>query len=232
MRDFNRSARELRPITITRNFTTNAPGSVLMAYGNTKVLCTASINRMVPKFLKGTESGWLTAEYSLLPSATHERSPRDVHGISGRSQEIQRLIGRCLRQAIDLRQIPELTINIDCDVLQADGSTRVASITGGCIALYDALAALGDSYRGAFRQWIAAVSVGLVDADLLLDLNYQEDSAASFDFNVVINQQQQLIEIQGTAEKQAIEQTSLHTMLTLATDGCQQLILRQQRAVA
>jgi ribonuclease PH len=233
VRPSTRSRDELRDIRFTRKFTKHAAGSVLVEYGDTKVLCTASITAGVPKFLKGTNKGWLTAEYGMLPSATHERVQREVSRgcASGRTQEIQRLIGRSLRAAIDLSLLGEYTINIDCDVLQADGGTRTASITGGCVALVDALETLkrqGMLKSNPLKYLIASVSVGVYKETPILDLDYIEDSAAETDMNIVMNEQGGFIEIQGTAERDVFQIQELQGMLDLARTGIRSLIQKQR----
>lgn len=224
---------QLRPITITRNFTKHAEGSVLVTFGDTQVLCTASVISGVPRFLKDSGKGWVTAEYSMLPRATRERVEREaVRGKQGgRTLEIQRLIGRSLRAAVDLTAMGENTITIDCDVLQADGGTRTAAITGGCVALYDAIAHLRVRRKLAkdpFKHWVAAISVGLCQNTPALDLDYSEDSNADIDMNVVMSDQGEFLEIQGTAEKTPFKKTELYTLLELAEQGIQQLIMQQK----
>jgi ribonuclease PH len=227
---------ELRHIKITRNYTKHAEGSVLMEYGDTKIICNASVVPGVPRWLKGTGQGWLTAEYSMLPRATHDRIQRETNktGASGRTQEIQRLIGRALRAAIDLSALGEYTIYIDCDVLQADGGTRTASITGGCIALYDAVTRLAKqtgNKKLIFKFFVAAVSVGIVSDNVVLDLNYLEDSNAGTDMNVVMNEHGEFVEIQGTAEKKLFNTQELTKMLALAQQGINSLIAEQKASV-
>ncbi len=237
MRPDNRKLNELRPIKFTRQFTRYAEGSVLVEFGHTKVLCNASIQTgQVPRFLKGKNQGWVTAEYGMLPRATHDRSDREAARgkQSGRTQEIQRLIGRSLRTCIDMKAIGENTITIDCDVLQADGGTRTAAITGGCIALYDAvkqLENLGVLKSRAFLQFIAAVSVGVHKGEVMLDLEYTEDSTAETDMNVVMNDKNEFIEVQGTAESGAFSMQQLTGMSELAQKGIAELIALQKDAV-
>jgi ribonuclease PH len=229
-----RSRDELRDIHFTRHYTKHAEGSVLVEYGDTKVLCTATVVPGAPKFLKGTNQGWLTAEYAMLPSSTLTRIPRDKMGPSGRSQEIQRLIGRSLRSAVDLSLIGDYTINIDCDVLQADGGTRTASITGGCVALVDALSKMrqqGILKNNPLKFLIAAVSVGVYKDLPVLDLDYIEDSNAKTDMNVVMTEQGSFIEVQGTAEKGPFEIQDLQGMLDLAKKGIQTLVQKQKLAL-
>ncbi|MFA6036650.1 MAG: ribonuclease PH [Legionellales bacterium] len=237
MRANDRANNTLRPITFTRNYTQYAEGSVLVEFGATKVLCNASISPgNVPRFLKGTGQGWVTAEYSMLPRATHDRVDREsVRGKqSGRTLEIQRLIGRSLRAMVDLKALGENTITIDCDVIQADGGTRTAAITGGCVALVDALQQLQDLKvlkKPALIQRVAAVSVGIHNNVPMLDLNYHEDSSAQTDMNVVMTQDLKFIEVQGTAENQAFTQEQLQSMLALAKEGLVQLFDLQAQAL-
>jgi ribonuclease PH len=229
-----REANQLRPITLTRQYTAYAEGSVLVSFGDTKVLCNASVQPgQVPKFLKGKDQGWITAEYGMLPRATHDRSDREAARgqQSGRTQEIQRLIGRSLRACVDLKALGENTIIVDCDVIQADGGTRTAAITGGCVALYDAISSiydLGILKRNPFKQFIAAVSVGIHKGEALLDLDYLEDSNAQTDLNAVINETGNFIEVQGTAEQQAFTQHELIAMTELAHQGVARLIKAQR----
>lgn len=227
---------ELRDIRITRKFTKHAEGSVLIEYGETKVICTASVVPGVPKFLKGTNQGWLTAEYGMLPRSTSERMQREASrgGQSGRTQEIQRIIGRALRAAVDLSLMGEYTLNIDCDVLQADGGTRTASVTGSCVALVDALEVLkrqGVLKSNPLKYLIASVSVGIYKGMPILDLDYVEDSNAETDMNVVMTEQGDFIEIQGTAEKSSFPVQQLQGMLDLARTGIRSLIEKQREAL-
>lgn len=235
MRPSGRQANQLRPITITRQFTKHAEGSVLVEYGNTKVICNASVIYGVPRFLKGSNQGWLTAEYGMLPRATHDRTDREATRgkQSGRTQEIQRLIGRSLRTCIDLKCIGENTITVDCDVIQADGGTRTASITGGCIAIVDAIRTMqtkGTLSRDPIKQMIASTSVGIYQGKPVLDLDYAEDANAHTDMNVVMNDQGQFIEIQGTAEAKPFHMDELMAMLELAKTGINQ-IFEYQRSI-
>ncbi|MBX3708571.1 MAG: ribonuclease PH [Gammaproteobacteria bacterium] len=234
MRPSHRANNQLRNIKITRNYTKHAEGSVLIEFGDTKVLCTASITPGVPPFLKDKGKGWITAEYGMLPRSTHERMHREAAKgkQTGRTQEIQRLIGRSLRTAVDLDLLGEYTIVIDCDVIQADGGTRTASITGGCVALHDAVEYLQHTNKintSPFLQYVASVSVGIYQGEPILDLDYAEDSSADTDMNIVMTEQGGFIEIQGTAEKDTFQQNSLDKMLTLAKDGIQQLIQIQKQ---
>ncbi len=237
MRPNNRAPHALRPIKFTRGYTRYAEGSVLVEFGNTRVLCNASIQPgQVPRFLKGTGQGWVTAEYSMLPRATHERTEREAAKgkLSGRTLEIQRLISRSLRAAVDLKALGENTIVIDCDVLQADGGTRTAAITGGTIALYDAvnsLRQLGVLSSNPFTQWVAAVSVGICQGEVVLDLEYTEDKGAETDMNVVMTEQGTFIEVQGTAEAQPFDMEQLNKMIEVAKGGIKELVELQKRCV-
>ena len=233
MRIDNRENNQLRPISFVRNFTKHAEGAVLVSYGDTKVLCTASIETQVPRWLKGTGKGWITAEYDMLPRATHERTQREAAKgkQSGRTQEIQRLIGRSLRAMVDLEKLGENTIHIDCDVLQADGGTRTASITGAAVALVDALEKLQAAKKlkaDPLVGLVAAVSVGIKNGEVLLDLNYSEDSSCDTDLNVVMTQKGEFIEIQGTAEEKPFTRAQVDEMLAIAEEGIKQLIAEQQ----
>jgi ribonuclease PH len=236
MRPSSRNNDQLRPIAITRHFTKHAEGSVLVEFGDTKVLCTASVISGVPRFLKDSKQGWLTAEYGMLPRATHDRVDREASKgrQGGRTLEIQRLIGRSLRSAVDLKLIGENTITIDCDVIQADGGTRTAAITGGCVALYDALSYLKEKLKLAqnpFKQWVAAVSVGIYQDIPVLDLDYAEDSKSDTDMNVVMAEKGGFIEIQGTAEGRTFKREELSSMVELAETGIRELIQKQKDAV-
>lgn len=237
MRPSGRTSNQLRPIQITRNFTNHAEGSVLIEMGETRVLCTASVEDGVPRFLKGKKQGWLTAEYGMLPRATHTRNGREAARgkQSGRTQEIQRLIGRSLRAAIDLNLLGEFTIHIDCDVLQADGGTRTASISGGCIALADAINHLIRTKKiktNPIKHMIGAVSVGIYKGSPVLDLDYPEDSVAETDMNIVMNEENGFIEIQGTAEGATFTQDELSEMMTLGQQGIKEIIEAQKSALA
>ncbi|NBO31405.1 MAG: ribonuclease PH [Cyanobacteria bacterium WB6_1B_304] len=225
---------QIRAIRFERGFTRFAPGSVLVHLGDTQVLCTASIQAGVPRFLEGKGQGWLTAEYRMLPSATWQRHERETWKISGRTQEIQRLIGRSLRAALDLSMLGERTLVIDADVLQADAGTRTTAITGGYVALHDAvhhLIKLGELEQSPICQQIAAVSVGLLDSQAMLDLNYAEDVAADVDFNVVMNDTFEIIELQGTAEIKSFSRCQLNHLLDLAEQGIQTLLTAQKMAL-
>ncbi|MFI3246163.1 MAG: ribonuclease PH [Ferrimonas sp.] len=235
MRSYGRSASQARPVTITRHFTAHAEGSVLIAFGETKVICTASVTEGVPRFLRGKGQGWITAEYGMLPRATHSRNDREAARgkQSGRTQEIQRLIGRSLRTAVDLKALGEYTITIDCDVIQADGGTRTASITGACVALMDAIDAMkakGWLKISPLKQQVAAVSVGIVNGEAVCDLDYREDSKADTDMNVVMTADGRFIEVQGTAEAEPFSHDELLRMMALAKTGIEQLIAAQKSA--
>lgn len=241
MTDFQRAdgraVDELRPVRITRNFTSNPAGSVLVEFGNTRVMCTASVEERIPRFKLGSGEGWLTAEYSMLPAATHERMPREsMKGkVKGRTHEISRLVGRSLRAAVDLSELGENTIAIDCDVLQADGGTRTASITGAYVALADAIAELkrrGVVPGNPLLDPVAAVSVGVIDGRVCLDLPYEEDSRAEVDLNVVMNAAGSFVEVQGTGEAGTFDRAQLDAMLDSATAGCMQLIELQRKVLA
>ncbi len=226
---------QLRPISFEQNFTRFAPGSVLTKCGDTQVLCTVSVSEGVPKFLKGTGKGWLTAEYRMLPSATQQRQERELLKLSGRTQEIQRLIGRSLRAAVDLEALGERTLTIDADVLQADAGTRTTAITGSFVALAHAISKLlqqGVLERSPMVGQVAAVSVGLLQSEPFLDLDYIEDVAADVDFNVVMNQDLGIIEVQGTAESGSFSRIQLNQLLDLAEKGIQQLLIAQREAIA
>ncbi len=233
MRPSNREANQLREIKITRNYTNHAEGSVLVEFGQTRVLCTASVVDGVPRFLKGKGQGWITAEYGMLPRATHTRNEREASRgkQGGRTLEIQRLIGRSLRGCIDLKILGENTITLDCDVLQADGGTRTAAITGACVAMKDALnwmVAREKLRRIPQFNYIAAVSVGIYRGQPVLDLDYAEDVLAETDMNVVMNEAGQFIEVQGTAEDGSYTRAQLNDMLGLAESGISQLIEMQK----
>jgi ribonuclease PH len=227
----------MRSVSFTRQFTRHAAGSVLVAFGDTRVLCTASVTDQVPRWMKGRGQGWITAEYGMLPGATHTRSDREAARgkQSGRTQEIQRLIGRSLRAAVDLTRLGERQITVDCDVLQADGGTRTASITGGMVALVDALNGLqrqGVLTEDPLLHFVAAVSVGVYQGTPVLDLDYAEDSSADSDLNLVMAEGPQLIEIQGTAEEAPFSRAELNALLDLGEAGISQLIQAQHQALA
>lgn len=235
-RPSGRAADQAREITITRNYTKHAEGSVLVEFGDTKVICNASIEESIPRFLKGEGQGWLTAEYGMLPRSTGSRMGREAARgkQGGRTVEIQRLIGRSLRAAVDMKALGERTITIDCDVIQADGGTRTASITGGCVALIDALQTLVDKGKLKslpLKQKVAAISVGIYEGQAVLDLDYPEDSAAETDMNVIMTDKGGFIEIQGTAEGEAFEQEEFDAMLALARKGISEIFELQEAAI-
>ena len=235
-RSGGRAANALRPVRITRQFTRHAEGSVLIEAGDTRVLCTASIEEKVPPFLKGRGQGWLTAEYGMLPRSTHTRMDREAAKgkQSGRTQEIQRLIGRALRSVFDMNAMGERTIQLDCDVLQADGGTRTAAITGAFVAAHDAIALLlarGALPASPIRDFVAAVSVGVVGGVPLLDLDYNEDSGCDTDMNVVMTGSGGLVEVQGTAEGAPFSRTEMDALLDLAGAGIAQLVAAQKAAL-
>ncbi|WP_028109340.1 ribonuclease PH [Ferrimonas futtsuensis] len=237
MRPDNRAPNQTRPITLTRNYTRYAEGSVLVEFGHTKVLCNATVEEGVPRFLKGKGQGWVTAEYSMLPRATHSRSGREAARgkQGGRTLEIQRLIARSLRAAVDLEKLGEYTITVDCDVIQADGGTRTAAITGACVALVDALNGLQRDKKltvDPLKFMVAAVSVGVVDGQAVCDLEYVEDSAAETDMNVVMAEDGRMIEVQGTAEGEPFTHEELLEMLALAKSGIHDIVEAQKAALA
>ncbi len=237
MRADGRKNDEMRTVKITRNFIKNAEGSVLIEIGNTRVICTATIEEKIPPFLKDQKRGWITAEYGMLPRSTHTRTVRESSSgrVSGRTHEIQRLIGRSLRSVVDLEVLGERTIWIDCDVIQADGGTRTASITGSVIALHDALKhAIRNKLieKNPLKDFIAAISVGIVNKQPLLDLTYLEDSSAEVDMNVVMTGDGRIVEIQGTAEAEPFSKNMLNILLDLSEKGIQDLIKIQKEIVS
>ncbi|MCI0183219.1 Ribonuclease PH [Acidibacillus sp. S0AB] len=232
MRGDERLANQLRDVTITRNYIKHAEGSALIEVGNTRVLCTATVEEKVPPFLRGAGQGWITAEYSMLPRATEQRTQREATRgkLGGRTMEIQRLIGRSLRAILDLKDLGERTLWIDCDVIQADGGTRTASITGAFVAVVDALTNLrkrGTLQKAPIRDYLAATSVGMVNDEMLLDLRYKEDSIASVDMNIVMTGSKRLVEVQGTGESATFSRQQLNEMVDLAETGILQLIALQ-----
>ncbi|MER1719862.1 ribonuclease PH [Proteus terrae] len=236
MRPADRQADQVRPITITRHYTKHAEGSVLVEFGDTKVLCNATVEEGVPRFLKGQGQGWVTAEYGMLPRATNSRNAREAARgkQTGRTMEIQRLIARSLRAAVDLKALGEFTITVDCDVIQADGGTRTASISGACVALVDALNKMveeGKLKKSPLKSMVAAVSVGIVDGEPLCDLEYVEDSAAETDMNVVMIDDGRMIEVQGTAEGAPFSHEELLALLTLAKGGLEKIFEAQKEAL-
>ncbi|VEI76597.1 Ribonuclease PH [Mannheimia haemolytica] len=237
MRPNNRANNQVREIKITRNYTRYAEGSVLIEFGETKVLCNATVEESVPRFLKGQQQGWVTAEYGMLPRATHSRTQREAAKgkQGGRTMEIQRLIARSLRAVVDLKALGERTVTVDCDVIQADGGTRTASITGACVALYDAmnkLVADGVLKTNPMKGLVAAISVGIVAGEAVCDLEYVEDSNAETDMNVVMVEDGRLVEVQGTAEGEPFSHEELLTLLDLAKQGISQLVEAQRKALA
>ena len=228
-RSNNRKPNELRELSIESNVNIHAEGSVLVSFGNTKVICTATIDTNVPRWMRGSDEGWVTAEYGMLPRSTNERMGREAARgkQSGRTQEIQRLIGRSLRQAVNLKYIKGKTINIDCDVIQADGGTRTASITGGCVALFLALKNHHDDYR-AIKSHVAAVSLGILNNEVILDLDYNEDSSAETDLNLVMTENLELIEIQGTGEEAPFTKDQLNDMLDVGSSAIADIIEKQK----
>lgn len=236
-RPSGRRPEQLRKIKITRNYTKHAEGSVLVEFGDTKVICTASVENSVPRFLRGKGQGWVTAEYGMLPRSTGSRMGREASRgkQGGRTMEIQRLIGRSLRAAVNLEALGENTITIDCDVIQADGGTRTASITGGCVALMDAIAHLqeaGKVVENPLNNMVASVSVGIYKGTAILDLDYAEDSNAETDMNVVMNNAGGFIEVQGTAEEAPFSENEFQQMMALAKRGVADLLKVQQMALA
>jgi ribonuclease PH len=232
-RSDKRSPEQMRPVNIIPEFISTAEGSALIEIGNTRVICTASVDESVPSFLKGADKGWITAEYSLLPRSTLTRTPREAARgrVSGRTHEIQRLIGRALRAVVDLEALGERTITLDCDVIQADGGTRTASITGAFVALGLALEKLveaGTLSAAPIRDFVAAISVGVVDGATLLDLNYEEDSRADVDLNFVMTGSRKIVEVQATAEQRPFDEAQLKKMMDYASKGVELLISRQR----
>lgn len=237
MRMDGRQAKELRPVKITTGVNKYAEGSVLIEVGDTKVICTASVEERVPPFMKGQGKGWITAEYSMLPRATHSRNIREAAKgkLSGRTMEIQRLIGRALRSVIDLQALGERTITLDCDVIQADGGTRTTSITGSFIALSLAIHKLSQTAKFArypITDYLASVSVGVIGEELMLDLNYDEDSKAKVDMNVVMTGSGKFVEVQGTGEESPFSRDELNGLLAFAEEGIVQLVAKQREALA
>lgn len=234
MRPNNRTAEQMRPLEIIPNVNIYAEGSCLIKVGNTQVLCTASVSKEVPAWLKGQNRGWITAEYSLLPRATQTRVARETKGVGGRTHEIQRLIGRSLRAVTDLSAMPEICVQVDCDVLQADGGTRTASISGGFVALYLAMQKMvkeGVLPRNPIREYMAAVSCGIYDNEPILDLEYVEDSHAQADTNFVLTESGRVVEIQATAEGSTFSEAEFNELLRLAKAGIHQIIGAQKRVL-
>ena len=231
-RNQDRNHNQLREVSIEPNVNIHSEGSVLVSFGNTKVICNASIENNVPRWMKNSDEGWVTGEYGMLPRSTNERMNREAARgkQSGRTLEIQRLIGRSLRQAVNLKYLKGKTINVDCDVIQADGGTRTASITGGCVALFLAIKNHHDDQR-AINSFIAAVSLGIKDNKILLDLDYDEDSTADTDLNIVMNEDLDLIEIQGTAEDTPFSKTELNDMLEIGSSAIAEIIKKQKACI-
>ena len=234
-RSYGRALNQMRPVTLTPGVMKNADGSCLAEFGDTRVLCTATIEEIVPQWRRGQKAGWVTAEYAMLPASTNRRTPREQRGRKGRSMEIERLIGRSLRTVVDLRKLGELTVTCDCDVIQADGGTRTASITGAWVALHEALRSWVDRdriHRMPITGQVAAVSMGEVDGLLMLDLDYPEDSHAQVDMNLVGTADGRIIEVQGTGEKTPFDRDQLNALLDLGQAGIAELIRLQAEAVA
>ena len=231
-RNQDRNHNQLREVSIEPNVNIHSEGSVLVSFGNTKVICNASIENNVPRWMKNSDEGWVTGEYGMLPRSTNERMSREAARgkQSGRTLEIQRLIGRSLRQAVNLKYLKGKTINVDCDVIQADGGTRTASITGGCVALFLAIKNHHDDQR-AINSFIAAVSLGIKNNKILLDLDYDEDSTADTDLNIVMNEDLDLIEIQGTAEDTPFSKTELNDMLEIGSSAIAEIIKKQKACI-
>lgn len=237
MRPSGRTTAQIRPVTITRNFTAHAEGSVLIEIGDTKVLCNATVETGVPRFMKGQGKGWVTAEYGMLPRSTHTRNQREAAKgkQSGRTMEIQRLIARSLRAAVDLKELGENTITVDCDVIQADGGTRTASITGACVALVDAInymRAENIIKTNPLKHMIAAISVGVYKGTPIADLEYVEDAEAETDMNVIMTEDGRLIEVQGTAEEEPFTFDEMQEMMSLAKNAIGELVDEQKKALA
>lgn len=231
-RSFGRSTSEMRPVTLTREVLKNAAGSCMVEFGDTRVLCAATIEESVPRWRKGSRAGWVTAEYAMLPAAGNVRTPREYRGRKGRSMEIERLIGRSLRTVVDLRALGEITVTVDCDVLQADGGTRTASVTGAWVALHDALRSMvvqDKLPRLPLKGQVAAVSMGIVGGVPLLDLDYNEDSRADVDMNLVGTADGNIVELQGTGEQEPFDRTQLGDLLDLGQSGIAQLVALQRK---
>jgi ribonuclease PH len=228
-----RAPDQLRPVVLTRDYLLHPEGSVLIEFGNTKVICTASLEEKVAPWLKGQGRGWVTAEYGMLPRSTNTRMNRETRGPGGRSQEIQRLVGRALRAVVDLPKLGERTVWMDCDVIQADGGTRTAAITGSFVALADAIAKVPSIQSAVvLRDCVAAISVGIVKGEALLDLNYPEDSTADVDMNIVMTGAGEFVEVQGTAEHTPFDRKRLDALLALGESGIRKLVELQRRAIA
>ena len=231
-RSYGRAANEARPVTLTREVLKHAAGSCMAEFGDTRVLCAATIEESVPRWRKGSHAGWVTAEYAMLPASTGRRSPREYRGRKGRSMEIERLIGRSLRTVVDLRALGEITVTVDCDVIQADGGTRTASVTGAWVALHDALMSLvrtDQLSRLPLTGQVAAISMGMVDGVALLDLDYREDSNAQVDMNLVGTADGRIVELQGTGEQVPFDRDELNTLLDYGQAGIEQLVALQRK---
>ena len=231
-RSYGRAANEMRPVTLTREVLKHAAGSCMAEFGDTRVLCAATIEEGVPRWRKGSRAGWVTAEYAMLPASTNRRSPREQRGRKGRSMEIERLIGRSLRTVVDMRALGEITITVDCDVIQADGGTRTASVTGAWVALHDALMGMVRTSklpRLPLEGQVAAVSMGIVDGMALLDLDYGEDSNAQADINLVGTADGRIIEVQGTGEQSPFDRVQLNELLDLGQEGIKKLVELQRK---
>lgn len=231
MRRSNRKNNQLREIDFVVDFNPYAEGSCLVKYGNTHVVCTATVEEKVPSWIKGQNKGWITAEYAMLPRSTITRVPRETKKPSGRSQEIQRLIGRSLRAVVDLDKMPEISITIDCDVLQADGGTRVASVSGGFVALYSAINNLlqeGRIKENPIREFVAAVSCDICNGEAVLDVDYEEDSSSQVDMNFVLTESGKIVEIQGTAEGEPFTDEEFNKLMELGKEGIKQIIAKQK----
>ncbi len=231
-RSYGRAATKMRPVKLTRAVMKNAQGSCLAEFGDTKVLCSATIEEGVPAWRKGSHAGWVTAEYAMLPASTNRRTPREYKGRKGRSMEIERLVGRSLRNVCDMKRMGEITVTVDCDVLQADGGTRTASITGGWVALYEALRTwcdMGKLNHIPLTHQVAAISMGKVGGRLLLDLDYPEDSSAEVDMNLVERDDGGIVEVQGTGERAPLTREELNTLLDMGTSGIEELIALQRK---
>ena len=234
MRNTNRKNNQLRNIELIPDFNPYAEGSCLVKFGNTHVVCTASVEEKVPNWLKGQNKGWITAEYGMLPRSNRVRTPRELKSPSGRTQEIQRLIGRSLRSVVDLTKMKDISICIDCDVIQADGGTRTASITGGFVALYQAIQYLIEHKKltvNPIKEFVAAVSCDIFEGEKILDVDYEEDSHAQVDMNFVLTESGRIVEIQGTAEEEPFEEQEFGELMNLAKEGIKQLIAEQKRVL-
>ena len=234
-RSFGRAADQMRPVTLTPGVIKNASGSCMAEFGDTRVLCCATVEECVPRWRKGQGAGWVTAEYAMLPASTNRRTPREYKGRKGRSMEIERLIGRSLRTVVNMKALGEYTVTVDCDVIQADGGTRTASITGAWVALHDALAMwveAGKIERIPLIGQVAAISMGVVDGNTLLDLDYSEDSHAEVDMNLVATDTGEMIELQGTGEQAPFDRKRLNALLDLGDKGIAELIELQRQAIA